>query len=242
MNVFLAENHLIKGCYLQNPIKMENEIIDLLKQKACTKQAVYRKTQVVFSDLQKLLKAKANSLTKEIANKDKCVKVSYFSKGKFEAQLKFSGDTLLFHMHSNIFDFPSKHAIHKTKYVKEDNLRSFCGVIHIYNFLSDSLKYNRMNDEGYLIGRIFINKDSHFFVEGDKQLGFLFNDFVNQQINKTELDKIINSAMIYSLNFDLQTPNINDVNVVSVHQILEMNQNQKIRTAKRLGYKLSFEK
>ena len=73
-------------------------------------------------------------------------------------------------------------------------------------------------------------------------MGFLFNDFVNQVINTEELEKIINSAMIYSLNFDLQTPNINDVNVVSVHQILEMNTNQKIRTAKRLGYKFSFEK
>ncbi len=99
-----------------------------------------------------------------------------------------------------------------------------------------------MNDEGYLIARIFINKDSHFFVEGDKQLGFLFNDFVKQVINIDELERIINSAMIYSLNFDLQTPNINDVNVVSVHEILEMNSNQKIRTAKRLGYKFSFEK
>jgi hypothetical protein len=241
-----VEDHLNREYYLQKLIRthleMKKEIIDLLQQKACTKQDVYRKTQTVFSNLQKLLKTKANSLTKEIANKDKCVKVLYSSKGKFEAQLKFSGDTLLFHMHSNVFDFPSKHAIHKTKYVKEDKLRSFCGVIHIYNFLSDSLKYNRMNDEGYLIGRIFINKDSHFFVEGDKQLGFLFNNFMNQQINKEELDKIINSAMIYSLNFDLQTPNINDVNVVFVHQILEMNQNQKIRTAKRLGYKLSFEK
>ena len=221
---------------------MEKEIIELLEQKACTKQDVYRKTQIIFSNLQKLLKAKAISLSKKIANKDKCVKVLFSSKGKFEAQLKFSGDTLLFHMHSNVFDFPDGHTIHKTKYVKEDKLRSFCGVMHIYNFLSDSLKYNRMNDEGYLIARIFINKDSHFFVEGDKQLGFLFNDFVNQVINTEELEKIINSAMIYSLNFDLQTPNINDVNVVSVHQILEMNTNQKIRTAKRLGYKFSFEK
>ena len=79
-------------------------------------------------------------------------------------------------------------------------------------------------------------------MEGDKQLGFLFNDFVKQVINTDELERIINSAMIYSLNFDLQTPNINDVNVVSVHEILEMNTNQKIRTAKRLGYKFSFEK
>jgi len=221
---------------------MENEIISLLKEKASTKQDVYRKTQSVFSDLQKLLKAKSISLTKKILDKDKSIKVLYSSKGKFEAQLKFSGDTLLFHMHSNVFDFPADHAIHKTKYVKEDNLRTFCGVIHIYNFLSDSLKYNRMNDEGYLIARIFVNKDYHFFVEGDKQLGFLFSDFVKQVIDKQELEKIVESAIIYSLNFDLQVPNINDVNVVSVHQILQMNTSQKIRTAKRLGYKFSFEK
>ena len=221
---------------------MENEIISLLEEKASTKQDVYRKTQSVFSDLQKLLKAKSISLTKKILDKDKSIKVLYSSKGKFEAQLKFSGDTLLFHMHSNVFDFPTEHVIHKTKYVKEDNLRTFCGVIHIYNFLSDSLKYNRMNDEGYLIARIFVNKDYHFFVEGDKQLGFLFNDFVKQVIDKHELEKIIESAMIYSLNFDLQVPNITDVNVVSVHQILQMNTSQKIRTAKRLGYKFSFEK
>ncbi len=221
---------------------MENEIISLLEEKASTKQDVYRKTQSVFSDLQKLLKAKSISLTKKILDKDKSIKVLFSSKGKFEAQLKFSGDTLLFHMHSNVFDFPAGHAIHKTKYVKEDNLRTFCGVIHIYNFLSDSLKYNRMNDEGYLIARIFVNKDYHFFVEGDKQLGFLFNDFVKQVIDKHELEKIIESAMIYSLNFDLQVPNISDINVVSVHQILQMNTSQKIRTAKRLGYKFSFEK
>lgn len=236
------EKYLIRGFYLQNHIKMENKILDLLKQKACTKQNVYRKTQAVFADLQQLLKSKAERLSEKITQEDKCVKVEYSSKGKFEAQLKFSGDTLVFHMHSNVFDFAEGHAIHKTKYVKEDKLRSFCGVIHIYNFLSDSLRYNRMNDEGYLIARIFINKDIHFFVEGDKQLGFLFKDFVNQQINKDELDKIINSAMIYALNFDLQTPSINDINVVSVHQIIEMNSNQKIRTAKRLGYKFSFEK
>ena len=169
------------------------------------------------------------------------MQVIYSSDGDFESKLKFSGDTLLFHMHSNVFDFPNSHSIHKTKYVKQDKLRSFCGVINIYNFLSDSFKYNRMNDAGYLIARVFINKDSHFFVEGDKQLGFLFNDFVNQQINTDQIDKIINETMVYALNFDLQTPNFNDVKVVSVHQILDMNNNQKLKTAKRMGYKFSFE-
>ena len=74
-------------------------------------------------------------------------------------------------------------------------MRSFCGVINIYNFLSDSLKYNRLNDAGFLIARIFINKDNHFFVEGDAELGFLFNDLINQKINKEQLENIINSAL-----------------------------------------------
>ena len=220
-------------------MKKDEEIIELLKSKAVTKQQVYRKTKDVFSDFQKILKEKLTNINNEIS--DKKVKVVYSSDGNFEAKLKFSGDTLLFHMHSNVFDFPASHPIYKTKYVKEDTLRSFCGVINIYNFLSDSFKYNRLNDVGYLIARVFINIDKHFFVEGDKQLGFLFNDFVNQKINIEEIEKIITQSMIYALNFDLQVPDFNEVKGVSVHQILDINNNHKLRTSKRMGYKLSYE-
>lgn len=217
----------------------EEKIVSLLKEKACTKQKIYRITKNVFANFQDVLQEKATILNNEVQDKD--VEVSYEESGDFDAKLKFSGDTLLFHMHSNIFDFDSSHQIHKTSYVKEDKMRSFCGVINIYNFLSDSLKYNRLNDAGFLIARIFINKDNHFFVEGDKQLGFLFNDFVNQQIDEVQICKIIDTAMIYALNFDLQTPNFNDVKVVSLHQILDINHNHKIKTSKRLGFKFSSE-
>ena len=217
----------------------EEKIVSLLKEKACTKQKIYRITKNVFANFQDVLQEKANILNNEIQDKD--VEVSYEESGDFDAKLKFSGDTLLFHMHSNIFDFDSSHQIHKTSYVKEDKMWSFCGVINIYNFLSDSLKYNRLNDAGFLIARIFINKDNHFFVEGNKQLGFLFNDFVNQQIDEVQICKIIDTAMIYALNFDLQTPNFNDVKVVSLHQILDINNNHKIKTSKRLGFKFSSE-
>ena len=217
----------------------KEKIVQLLKTKSSTKQEVFRKTKSVFAEFQHNLKAKSDVINNELSDKD--VQVIYTSAGDFESKLKFSGDTLLFHMHSNIFDFQNSHSIHKTKYVKEDALRSFCGVINIYNFLSDSFKYNRMNDAGFLIARVFVNKDKHFFVEGDEQLGLLFNDFKNQQINTVQIDKIINETMLYALNFDLQAPNFNDVKVVSIHQILDMNSNQKLKTAKRMGYKFSFE-
>ena len=216
-------------------------ILELLKTKSSTKQEVFRNTKIVFQQLTTILENKVNKLSSKMSEEDEFIDLSFEQKGDFESHIMFSGDRLVFHMHSNVFDFPSSHPMHKTKYVKQDKLRSFCGVINIYNFLSDSFKYNRMNDAGYLIARVFINKDKHFFVEGDKQLGFLFNDFVNQQINSVEVNKIIEESMVYALNFDLQTPNFNDVKMVSVHQILDMNSNQKLRTAKRMGYKFSFE-
>ena len=219
----------------------QDSIVKLLKEKSATKQIVYKKTKDVFNKLVVALKNKEKSIASVLKDKVDNVELEFKSNGEFDAQLKFAGDTLLFHMHSNIFDFPPNHHVLNSKYVKEDNLRSFCGVINIYNFLSDSLKYNRLNDEGFLIGRIFINKENNFFVEGDKELDFLFNDFANQQINDNLLDQIINVCMVYTLNFDLFTPNFNDVRLISVHQIATMSMNQKIKTSKRLGFKFSHE-
>lgn len=220
-------------------MKKIDKIICLLETKASTKQYVYRQTKEVFADFQMELKKKLSIVNDSLS--DKSVQVYYSSDGDFESRLRFSADTLLFHMHSNVFDFADTHSIHKTKYVKDDKLRSFCGVINIYNFLSDSVKYSRLNDAGYLIARIFINKEKHFFVEGEKPLGFLFNDFVNQQINSKVIEQIINESMIYALNFDLQLPDFNEVKLVSVHQILDMNNNHKLKTSKRMGYKLPLQ-
>ena len=74
-----------------------------------------------------------------------------------------------------------------------------------------------------------------------KRWDYLFNDFMNQKINKVQIDNIINAAMEYALNFDLETPDINNVKMVSVHEILDINNNHKIKTSKRLGFKFSFD-
>ena len=216
-------------------------ILELLKTKSSTKQEVFRNTKSVFQKLTSILEDKANSLNSQMSEEDKFVELSFERKGEFESHITFSGDRLIFHMHSNVFDFPPSHSIHKTSYVKEDKLRSFCGVIHVYNFLNDSFKYNRLNDVGNLVARVFINKENHFFVEGEQQLGFLFNDFINQELNNETLELIVDSSMIFTLNFDLITPNFKDINLVNVHQLLDMNSNNKLKTSKSLGFKFSFE-
>ena len=120
----------------------EDSIVNLLKEKSATKQIVFSKTKDVFNKLVLALTNKEKSIASVLKDQVNNVELEFKSNGEFDAQLKFAGDTLLFHMHSNIFDFPPNHHILNSKYVKEDNLRSFCGVINIYNFLSDSLKYN----------------------------------------------------------------------------------------------------
>lgn len=218
-----------------------NQILKLLQSKSSTKQAVFRTTLSAFKDLTKILEKKVSELSDIMDGKDQSVEIGFEEKGDFESHINFSGDRLIFHMHSNVFDFPPNHLIQKTSYIKEDIMRSFCGVIHVYNFLNDSFKYNRLNDVGHLIARIFVNKENHFFVEGEKQLGFLFNDFTNQELNLDFLERIIDQSMIFTLNFDLISPNFQDVDVVNVHQILDMNNFHKLKTSKSLGFKFSSE-
>src|SRR5436190_22880765 len=108
----------------------------------------------------------------------------------------------------------------KTSYVRDNPARSFCGMIYVYNFLADSLKYNRASDVGYMIARVFTNNELHYFVEGKRQLGFLYNDFANKVIDKKGLRDVVESAIIYALDFDLFTPPFDEMQEVSVSQIM----------------------
>lgn len=220
----------------------KEEILNKLCQKSATKQAVYRTSKEVFEELKVVLKQVAEELNGQICTIDKHVEVEFKDKGEFEAELRFSGDILIFHFHSNTFHFDKSHHIWNNSYTKADEYRTYCGVINIYNFLSDSFKYNRENDLGYLIGRMFINKEKHFFVEGKGKLSFLYNDFPNTVVNKESLKNILQEAILYSMDFELLTPPFNKVQIVTLNQIKEMSHNMKLKTAKRLGFRFSNEK
>ncbi len=220
----------------------KKEIIDTLGRKALCKQQVFTLTEDYFKMLKILLAKLCEEYRNELDGEElkKKVEIGFKSSSKYEAQFKFSGDTLVFHMHTNVFRFDDQHRLWKTSYLKEDELRSYCGVINIYNFLSDSLKYNRVNDAGYLIGRIFINKDRHFFLEGKKQLGFVYNRFDRDELDKDKLRDMIEASIMFSLDFDLYTPKFDRVHMVSVDQIMELGNNPRLRTEKRLGFQFNF--
>lgn len=212
-------------------------IVKTIKEKTCLKQDVYGVTRETFKELKSVLEECIANIKKDFGKTDGRVVLEYNDKGPLEAELVIAGDTLVFHMHTNVFQFDSSNSLWKTSYLKDDEGRGYCGIISIYNFLSDSFRYNRVNDIGYMIARIFVNHEKHFFVQGKRQLGFLYNDFVNAVIDREQLVSIVQSAILYTLDFDLYTPPYDHVKQVTVSQMAEMTQNNKVTTGKRLGFR-----
>lgn len=212
-------------------------IIELLRQKVILKQQVYEKTKDVFNSLRGLLSQLSSELAIKVKGLSGDMIVSYRDNGEFEAEFTIGDETLLFVIHSNIFTFDSTHSVWKSPYVQEDKDRAYCGKIFIYNFLADSFKYNRVNDLGYLIGRIFINKENHFFVEGMKQIGNLYNDFSSLVVNENVLYEIIEATVIFSMQFDPFTPPFEQQDQIRVGDVIDASLQSRIATGKRLGFK-----
>ncbi len=220
-------------------MEQENDLrfYDKLVKKASLKQLIYRNTYETFQELKLVGNLIRHEMEKKIAEDKRQIRVDFQDKGEFEAELRFAGDTLLFTMHTNVFEFPRAHDVMRTSYIMADKDRSYSGVIHIYNFLTDSFRYNRFNDLGYLVARLFINKERHFLVEGKHQTGFYFNQFMNEPINQMTLRRIIESAMLYSIDFDLLSPPYDLLKEITVSEVWENSAEMKIKTGKRLGFK-----
>ena len=102
--------------------------------------------------------------------------------------------------------------------------------------LADSFKYQRLEDLGYLLGRIFVNLESTFFIEGRRELGFTYPAFGKNTPDYNTLKGVIESCIIYVLKFDLLVPPFDNVKITTVAQMKEKINKSKIQTGKRLGF------
>lgn len=208
-------------------------------EKSVMKQSVYH---AVFESFQ-LFKSKAVSLVGEYQALPQVKELPYpislevEHHSDFEFSMKFGGDTLVFILHTNVFEIPRDHKVMKSKYIQSDPNRSYCGIVHVYNFLSDSLKYDRVNDLGYLIGRIFINGEKHYFIDGKSELGFQSHHFGQHKIDSKHVDQILTSAIHYTLGFDLLVPPFEQVKLLTVNEIKDTINTMSLKTGKRLGFK-----
>jgi hypothetical protein len=221
---------------------LRDQIIKVIKEKSSVKQDIFQETLASFRMLKDIARTEAENLKREVFNIDKRVSIEFKDRSEFMFELKVAGDILVFQMHTNIFEFDSAHFIKKSPYVSKNEMLSFCGLISVYNFLADSFKYYRVNDVGYLMARIFVNKESHYFVEGkNRKITIGHSDFGNEKFSSEKALNLLETIILASLEFDLFTPPYDTQKEITVSEINESNSNISIQTGKRLGFKFQFE-
>ena len=218
-------------------LSLREKILATVVEKSTLKQRVFDNTFATFNNLKDTLLEMASEMDDALEGQlDKRVRLEYRDRGKYEAQLQIANDLLIFRMNTDVYEFDSNHIIWQNSYVQEDKAHSYCGIISIYNFLSDSFKFSRSDDEGYLIGRIFINHERKFFVEGKRQTLVRPMSFGKADIDREALVAIMETAINYALNFDLLVPPYEECKRVTVDQFNTKMDNSKFVTGKRLNY------
>lgn len=216
-------------------------IVQSLTDKAPAKIEVVKRAEDAFLVIKNLLRKMETQLLETMASVDKRIVIKFSERGPFDLEFKICDDILIFSLHTDAFTFPDNHQIWKSSYTHVNEKKIYFGMISVYNFLTDSLKYNRSNDIGVLIARAFVNHENHFFVEGKKQLGFLYNDLEHDVLTELRIRDFLESTILHSLNSDIFTPPFEQVKMISVQDLIEKNLSSVVSTGKRLGFKLQSE-
>ena len=218
-------------------MELKESLKNLVFDKNDLKGQVYYATKDAFELFRKTTHELIELLKEQAQKENRNVLIGFTDRGDFEFEARFASDVLVFVMHTNVFEFSRDHQVMKSPYIREDTTRSYCGVIRIYNFLADSFLYQRDQDLGYMIGRVFVNRENHYFIEGKRELGMLYNNFNTSLISNESVQSIVESAIEYTTNFDLLTPPYDEVKMVSVGEMRNNFDKKSLATGKRLGFR-----
>ena len=219
-----------------------DKIIELLKNKASVKQDVFVNGKSAFKEFKESAKEIIDELAHEYSKIDPRVKLLFEDYSEQEFRIVVGGDVLIFHMHTNVFQYDKSHYYWQQSYFKEDNSRAYGIMFRVYNFLADSLTFNRENDLGYLIARVFVNRENHFVLESKLRLGTHYTKLNTQLFTKELQRKIILCLLNYSMEFELTVPHYMNVQTISIGEALDFNKGIKTQTVKRLGFKFGSDK
>jgi hypothetical protein len=215
----------------------KEKILSLLNDKVVLKQSVSDLSKEVFGELKSDLQALLDELRQGAKKNGQKIPMEYTDRSTYQAEAQIGDDYLVFILLPTVATFDKSHEIWKTSYAADAPNNAFVSKVYVYNFMADSFTFNRPADQGVLIARIFINKDRHFFVEGEKQLGVLFNDFAHSVLDGKALRNLLEAVVLYSLDFDPFAPPFEHVQQITVGEVQESTIQAHIATGKRLGFR-----
>ncbi|MFZ2904773.1 MAG: hypothetical protein WAZ98_01100 [Cyclobacteriaceae bacterium] len=216
-----------------------NYITKMLESKSAAKQTTYKHLLGAFNLLSKEAQRITTELKKMAKPDDQDVTIEYKIIGDHEFHVKLAGDLLIFVLHTNIVTFIDDHVIMQDAYMKEKEVNRYFGQIMIYNFMSDSLKFNRVNDPGYLLARLMINHENRFFIEGEGQLATLFNKISEAPLTSEVLDALVKMSLAIAIENDLMAPPYPDVKFITLHQ--KIDHTPDMGGGQKIGFRMSHE-
>ena len=220
----------------QDPL---DRIKHLLESKSTAKQITYRNLIAAFVLLSKESKRIIQELNKKIKPGDEDVTVDFKVIHEHEFHVKLAGDLLVFVLHTNIVTFDETHPVMQDNYIKQNEVNRYFGQIMVYNFMSDSLKYNRINDPGYLLARLLINHEGRYVIEGEGRLSEVSNKISESPITETDLNILVKFALTIAIENDLMAPPFPDVRFITLYQ--KMEKTQELGSGQKIGFKMSYQ-
>ena len=214
-------------------------IKQLLESKSAAKQKTYKHLLTAFSDISKEAQRIVEELKKRVNPNDEDVTMEYNEINEHEFHVKLAGDLLIFVLHTNIVTFDNEHFIMKDPYIGLQEINRYFGQINIYNFMSDSLKFNRINDPGYLLARLMINHENRFFVEGEGQVAQLFSTISHEPLGKESLDALVKLSLAIAIENDLMAMPYPQVKFITLYQKLE--HTPDLGGGQKIGFRMSYE-
>ncbi|MCC5916305.1 MAG: hypothetical protein JJU02_03145 [Cryomorphaceae bacterium] len=221
----------------ESGISCNIELYKLLTEKSAAKLAVFEKLKVIFQDWKLVLETLAKELSTDVCGANDNIEIEYHDISTFEAKVRLAGDILFSYMHTNVFALDDSHYIHGHSHIKKNPNDGFFGTLNMYYFLGDSIKYNRMNDNGILIARIMVNQKGCFFVEGIKPFGDMERFDPKRPLQDKWLKKIAETAIKIMLEIDLTLPPKQHAQLMSVADIQSVRQELRFSTQQRLGFR-----
>jgi hypothetical protein len=217
-----------------------DQIKSLLESKSTAKQVTYKNLLRAFE----VLSAEAQRIVKELKAKvhagDDDVTVEYSKINSHEFHVKLAGDLLIFVLHTNVVAMDGSHPVMQDPYMREKEVNRYFGQIMIYNFMADSLKFNRINDPGYLLARLLINREGRYVIEGDGHLTTIANKISSQPIVETELSILVKLALMLAIENDLVAPAFPDVRYITLFQ--KMEKTLELGAGRKIGFQITMSK
>lgn len=213
--------------------RMRNAIVSLVGPKAKLRKQVEANITEGFETLCSVLQQMADEYSEALGPD---VAVRYERRASHVALFTLDADVLVFVQLTDVFNFDRDNQALKTPYVKEDAQRAAVGIVNVYNFMTDSFKYDRDEDMGYLVARIFVNAEDAFFVEGKRQRGVGVDHFGEQKVDADAWRRFAETALKYAAESDALVPPYEMLLQADMATLKGYILASKTKTAKRLGF------